>query len=175
MPTNWGPWIPNIKSASNFEAQERLIAAGFLKAIPDGIFGGDMMIALILYQRAHKLPATARVDERTQALLFPNNIVPTERKKPVRGFLNTFVGSTVFKYLVAMAATYIAAKLGLDPVEGKATIESVVAQLVGFAMLAWGAQESATPKVVTPEGRVTLSNMSAADQAAARALVTQNK
>lgn len=175
MPTNWGPWVPNVKSPSNGELQRRLIEKGFSLGPVDSVFGGDTMIALIRYQRSMKLPSTARVDERTQALLFPDNNVPTERKRPVKGFLNAFVGSTVLKYLVAMAATWAASKLGLDPVEGKATIESILVQLIGFVMLAWGAKESATPKVVTKDGRVPLDKMPTVDKAIAETLVVNNK
>lgn len=71
-------------------------------------------------------------------------------------FFSTFVASTAFKYIVAMVATYVANKLGLDPVEGKANIESILTQLIGVAMAIWGMWESSKDKLVLNGEKVTL-------------------
>lgn len=70
--------------------------------------------------------------------------LPRKETKPMRNWFNGFVTSTLFKYLVAMIATYIATKLGLE----SGAIEALLTQLVAVAMAAWGMWESSKDKVV---------------------------
>ncbi len=74
----------------------------------------------------------------------------------VKKLLSGFVTSTYFRYVVASAAGWLALKLGLDPTEGKATIEGAVSALFALGMLIWGGNESASEKAVAeaPDGTV---------------------
>ena len=74
------------------------------------------------------------------------------------------VASTMFKYLLAMAATYIATKLGLD----KGSVEGLLTQAVGLALGAWGMWESSKNKIVVDGRRVTIPP---ADKPAAERLI----
>lgn len=134
-------------------AQEELIKLGYDVGPEgaDGRIGAGTEKAIAAFQSDHGLSVTGKMDDATAELLFP-----LKRRPDVSKWFTTFVGTTAFKYLVAMLATYIAAKLGLDPVEGKATIEGVISQLVGVAMGIWGMWESTKSKVVVDGHKVKL-------------------
>lgn len=83
---------------------------------------------------------------------------------PKSNWLSSFVGTTAFKYIIAIGAGWLANKLGLDPTEGKASLEGIFSALVSAAMLAWGAWESSRSKLVVDGKKVSVSNMSDADQ-----------
>lgn len=94
-------------------------------------------------------------------------------------YLSTFVTSTAFKYLVGIVAGWLALKLGLDPTEGKASIQGALSALAGLGMLVWGAHESGVEKVVAKDldgnlVRTPLKDMPAATVEAVKT-VTENK
>lgn len=70
--------------------------------------------------------------------------------------MNSFVTTTLFKYIVAMAATFIASQFGLE--EGEVT--AILTQLIGVAMAIWGAWESSRNKVVVDGKRITIEKLS---------------
>lgn len=82
----------------------------------------------------------------------------------VKDWLNGFVGTTAGQYLIAMAATWLAAKMGLDPIEGKASIESIIVQIIGLVPAVWGIIQSARNKIVVANKVVSVSKLSMADQ-----------
>jgi len=83
---------------------------------------------------------------------------------PMSNWFSGLVASTMFKYLLAMAATYIATKLGLD----KGSVEGLLTQAVGLALGAWGMWESSKNKIVVDGRRVTIPP---ADKPAAERLI----
>ncbi len=84
-------------------------------------------------------------------------------------WLTTFVGTTAFKYLVAMVATFIATKLGLD----KGSIEGLLTQLVGIAMGVWGMWEASRQKIVINGDKVAVSELTQTDKATVQAIVNK--
>jgi hypothetical protein len=86
-------------------------------------------------------------------------------------WMSTLVASTAFKYIVASVAGWLAAKLGLDPTEGAASIAGVISALVSLGMLVWGAYESSKSKVVVNGTRVPVSKMTPTDKATVATIV----
>lgn len=82
-------------------------------------------------------------------------------------WLSGIVASTGFKYVVAIAATWIAARVGVDA----GTLEGLISQAVGVLMGAWGMWEASKSKVVVDGVRVPLPQMSKADQEKVVAIV----
>lgn len=134
---------------------------------PDGIFGRDTIVALFEYEKRQFRPITVTIDERLEALVFPE----TKRRKSMNSqWLSGLVATTGFKYIVAMIATFVASKLGLEA----GSVEGIITQLIGVAAMVWGMWESARSKVVVDGVRVPLKNMPVEDKVAAKNLVDHN-
>lgn len=181
------------------ELQQRLISFGYPvgPSGADGRFGHDTLDAYNRFRASKgKPPVDFASMAQLNADLFPEEQPAPPPKKPsliemlalirdghsfLKGkpmnssWLTSFVGTTAFKYLVAMLATYVAGKLGLDPVEGKATIEGVLSQLIGVAMGIWGMWESSRNKIVLDGQKVSVSDLDAADTKAVKEIVATNK
>lgn len=78
----------------------------------------------------------------------------------IRAWVSGFVVSTGGKYLIAMAATYIATKLGLE----QGAIEAILVQGIGVIMLAWGAWEASRSKVAINGTKVSLKDLPVSTQ-----------
>lgn len=146
------------KTRANKELQKRL---GFSDIDADGIFGNETKRVLEAYQTRNNLPVTGVVDRATEDRLFPGNY---DRRTPSMNinsnWLSGIVASTGFKYLVAMAATWLATRLGLDA----GTLEGIITQAIGVLMGAWGMWEASKSKVVADGVRVPLAELSTADR-----------
>lgn len=141
----------------------------------DGILGSATIAAVVAAREHYALsPPGPRVDLSLLLALGVSSQTPRKETPVNSTWLSSFVGTTAFKYLVAMAATYLANKLGLDPVEGKASIEGILSQLVGVAMLIWGAWESSRNKVVLNGKRVSVSDLPAEDKSKVAEVVRDN-
>ncbi len=70
----------------------------------------------------------------------------------MRNWINGFVATTGFKYLVTMIAQFLAVKLGVD----QGATEGLLAQLVAVVMGAWGMYESSKSKVVVAGVKATI-------------------
>lgn len=153
------------KTKANKELQKRL---GFSDIDADGIFGSETKRVLEAFQARNNLPVTGVVDRATEDRLFPGNY---ERRTPSMNinsnWVSGIVASTGFKYFVAIAATWIAARVGVDA----GTLEGLISQAVGVLMGAWGMWEASKSKVVVDGVRVPLPQMSKADQEKVVAIV----
>ena len=150
--------------------QQALIAKGY-DCGPDGVdgvLGGDTATAIISFRADHGFSPEAIVDGDFIRLLDP---FPETPKGPtaMQNWLTGFVGTTAFKYLVAMVATFIATKLGLD----KGSIEGLLTQLIGVAMGAWGMWESSRQKIVINGEKVAVSDLTQTDKATVTAIVNK--
>lgn len=160
------------------EIQQRLIALGYPVGPygADGRFGTDSLAA---YNRFLASKGRPPVEGVSMAQL-NRDLFPEEQPKPiikppkgniVTNWFNSFVTTTAFKYLVAMAATYIATKLGLE----KGSVEGILTQLIAVAMGIWGAWESSRSKIVVDGKKVSVSDLSANDKAVVRDIVALNR
>lgn len=95
--------------------------------------------------------------------LFPMNVGSN--------WLSGIVASTAFKYVVAMIATFVASKIGVD----HGTIEGILTQLIGLLMGVWGAYESAKSKVVVNGQSVQVKDLPQSDQKAVVSAVADAK
>ena len=86
-------------------------------------------------------------------------------------WLSGIVASTGFKYVVAIAATWIAARLGVDA----GTLEGIITQAVALLMGAWGMWEAAKSKAVVNGQNVNLAKLPEADQAKVAEVVASAK
>lgn len=163
------PFIFGAKSKANAELQRRL---GFGPIDADGIFGTETKKALERFQENSGIPVTGAVDRATEDLLFPGNY---ERRTPSMqlssNWLSGIVASTGFKYVVAIAATWIAARLGVDA----GTLEGIITQAVALLMGAWGMWEAAKSKAVVNGQNVNLAKLPEADQAKVAEVVASAK
>jgi len=159
------------------QVQERLIALGYDVGPDgaDGVFGANTQKALFQFQADQRLPPTGQPDVATAAKLFPPKPKGLFPMNIGSNWFSGIVGSTLFKYAVAIVATWIANKLGLDPASGKATIEGVIMQLVGVAAAFWGANSAAQSKAVVNGHVVQLKDMPSSDQATIAAAVADAK
>lgn len=182
--TKYGPFYFGQKSASNEELQKRLLEKGyFIPGDVDGIFGRKTAEALARMQGAFGFPASGRVEGGIVQVLFPEGVytapvtVKRERRSTLMNsqWLSGIVASTAFKYAVAMAATWLAQKLGMDPVAGKVTIEGVLTQAIGVIAGVWGMWEASKSKIVVDGQRVKMSDLNTADQAKVEAIVEKAK
>lgn len=89
----------------------------------------------------------------------------------MQNWLNSLVASTAFKYLIAMAATWLATKLGVE----SAKLEGILSQLVGIAMGAWGMWESSRNKAVIKGVKVDLDKASPVTKAEITKAVEKEK
>ncbi len=80
------------------------------------------------------------------------------------------VGTTMFKYLVAMVATFIASKLGLE----HGAVEGILTQGIAVVVAAWGMWESSKSKLVVDGQRVLVKDLSASDKATVTSIVNKN-
>lgn len=76
-------------------------------------------------------------------------------------WLQNFVTGTAGRYLIAMAATWLANKLGFDPTEGRVAIEGVLVQGIGLVALVWGTVEAGREKVVVDGVKTPMKDLSA--------------
>ena len=67
-----------------------------------------------------------------------------QKGRPMRNWINGFVATTGFKYLVTMIAQFIAVQFNVDQGE----VAGIIAQLVAIGMGIWGMYESSKDKVV---------------------------
>ncbi len=88
----------------------------------------------------------------------------------MQNWISGLVFSTGGKYLVAMAATFIASKLGLE----QGSVEGILTQLVAVVMAAWGMWESSKSKVVVNGQRVLVKDLSATEKATVTNIVKNN-
>lgn len=157
--------------------QARLIELGYSCGPDgaDGVLGPASVEAIVAFRRDHHLSPEPLVDWDFMQALDPIP-EPSEKGQPkMKNWLTGFVGTTAFKYLVAMIATYAASKLGLDPVEGKATIEGVLTQLIGVVMGGWGMWEASRQKIVIGGEKVSVSDLTQTDKATVQAIVNKAK
>lgn len=77
-----------------------------------------------------------------------------QKGRPMRNWINGFVATTGFKYLVTMIAQFLAVKFGVD----QGSTEGLLAQLVAVVMGAWGMYESSKSKVVVGGVKATIPN-----------------
>lgn len=89
----------------------------------------------------------------------------------MRNWLNGFVTTTAFKYLVTMVAQFLAVKFGVD--EGDTT--GLIMQLVAVAMGIWGMYESSTNKIVVAGVKETIPHNASPAEAQAIAASVINK
>lgn len=171
--------------------QQALADNGFNPGVVDSVFGPATLNAINDARAAYKLEGINRVDaellERLgitkpkpakkpnllETLSVIKDIYALWKGKPMTSaWFTSFVGTTAFKYLVAMLATYIAGKLGFDPVEGKASIEGIITQLIGVVMGLWGAWESSRNKIVMDGKKVSVSDLTPAEKVAVKDIVS---
>jgi peptidoglycan hydrolase-like protein with peptidoglycan-binding domain len=183
-------------SDETMSLQRALILNGFDvgKDGADGIMGSDTIKAVIAAREHYGLakPSEPRIDlPLLLALGVRSKAAPPPKKpsfletlslvrdlydlwkgKPMNStWLTSFVGTTAFKYLVAMIATYIASKLGLD----KGSIEGILTQLVGVAMGVWGAWEASRSKIVIDGKKVSVSDLTTAEKNTVSNIVEDKK
>lgn len=170
------------------EIQQRLIDMGFLAPrdekgdrSDDGRFGERSMAAY-----NHFLASKGKPPHQGMILLaeLNANLFPEEQPAPkppkpkftrkgniMSNWFSSFVTTTAFKYLVAMAATFIATKLGLE----KGSVEGLLTQLIAVAMGAWGMWEASRDKIVLDGKKVSVSHLDAADAKAVKEIVATNQ
>jgi len=170
--TKYGPFIFGQKSESNIELQQRLAHAGYYTSTVDGIFGRDTASAITAMQIKKGYPATGRVDGAIVKDLFPEGVATQEKKKVVKSsWLSGIVGTTAFKYVVAMVATYIATKIGID----QASLEALIVQLVGVAAGVWGMWEASKSKIVIEGQKISVNDLTTAQQVEVKEMVADVK
>ena len=146
------------------QVQDRLVELGYDVGPDgaDGVFGKNTQTALLRFQSNHGLAPTGQPDQATAAKLFPPKPKRTFSMNIGSNWISGIVGSTAFKYLVAMVATFIASKIGLD----QGSVEGIITQLVAVAMAVWGMFSASQSKAVV-NGQVTLlKDMAVSDQKA---------
>jgi hypothetical protein len=94
-----------------------------------------------------------------------------QKGRPMRNWINGFVATTGFKYLVTMIAQFIAVQFGVD--EGE--VAGVIAQIVAIAMGVWGMYESSKSKVVMNGVKQSIPNDATPAEAKAIATTVINK
>lgn len=94
-----------------------------------------------------------------------------QKGKPMRNWINGFVATTGFKYLITMIAQFLAVKFGVD--EGETT--GLIAQLVAVIMGAWGMYESSKSKIVIAGVKETIPADATPTEAKAIATAAINK
>lgn len=170
--------------------QQALADNGFNPGVVDSVFGPATLNAINDARAAYKLEGINRVDaellERLgitkpkppkkpnflETLSVIKDLYDLWKGKPMNStWLTSFVGTTAFKYLVAMLATYIASKLGLD----KGSIEGILTQLIGVAMGVWGAWEASRSKIVMNGEKVSVSDLSTAEKKVVADIVEAKK
>lgn len=164
------------------EIQRWLIAQNYLAAVDDngrpnddGVFG---TVSLAAYNRARAAKGLKPHEgiltlTEINAVLFPEEqpaLAPKRKGNTMSNWFSSFVTTTAFKYLVAMAATFIATKLGLE----KGSVEGLLTQLIGVAMGGWGMWEASRNKIVMDGKKVSLSHLDASDAKAVKDIVSTN-
>lgn len=124
----------------------------------DGVLGGKSAQAIRLYRKDHGLSEAAVVDAKLLRLLNLNQ--EQSKVNTSNNWLSSLVASTAGKYIIAMIATFIASKLGLE----QGSVEGILVQLIGVAAGLWGAWEASRSKVVVNGTKVTLDKMTTANQ-----------
>lgn len=149
--------------------QARLIELGYSCGPDgaDGVLGEDSAIAIAAYRRDHNMSPEPVVDRAFIESLNP----PVPKGPNMQNWLTSFVGTTAFKYLVAMVATFVATKLGLE----KGSVEGLLTQLIGVAMGAWGMWEASRQKIVINGDKVAVKDLTQADKATVQAIVNKAK
>lgn len=134
----------------------------------DGVLGEDTKKALIAFQQRERLNVNGVLDTPTITRLFS-----FERKTKMVGnnWLSGIVASTAFKYVVALIAGFIAAKLGVE----KGSVEGVLTEIVGVLMGVWGMYESSKSKVVVNGQSVQVKHLDPAAQKEVVAAVADAK
>ena len=89
-------------------------------------------------------------------------------------WFSSLVASTAGQYVIAIVATWIAQKLGLDPTTGQAPITAVIVQILGVIPMMLGIREAAKSKVVVNGTKVSLKSMPVADQQAVAQIAAKN-
>lgn len=172
------------------------------KSAADGTFGTDSLAAFnrFLAQKG-KPPIGPKEWTLTQisAALFPEDAPPPPAPKPpsifstlsvvlsilqvlkgrpmdtsASNWFSSLVASTAGQYVIAMVATWIANKLGLDPTTGHVTVEGVIVQLLGVIPMILGIREAAKSKVVVNGTKVSLKSMPVADQQTVAQIAAKN-
>lgn len=118
-----------------------------------------------------KEAASSIKDELESAAQRFKDLFPQQEGRPMRNWLNTFVTTTAFKYVVTMVAQFLAVKLGLE--EGEIT--GIILQIVAVAMGIWGMAESAKSKIVVNGVKHNIPNDATVSEAKAIAANTIEK
>lgn len=163
------------------EVQEELIRLRFDVGPrgADGDFGPDSWKGLNEYLKSigrTPIPETLQ-DASHLVMVLPLIFHPKENnvEDPAKpNWLSGFVLSTAGQYLIAIVATFIASKLGLDPTTGKADVAAVIVQIVGLIPAAWGIWQSAKSKLVVNGVKVSVAKMSPTDQATVAAIADKH-
>jgi hypothetical protein len=90
-----------------------------------------------------------------------------------KNWLNGFTTSTAGQYIVAMAATWLAAKMGLDPTTGQANIAAILVQIIGLIPAVWGVIQSARNKIVVANKVVAINKLTETDKEAVVQIVAK--
>lgn len=149
--------------------QQALINAGY-EVGPDGadgVLGKNTAAAIKAFRKANGMSEAAVIDT---PLLRALNLTGSSTMSISANWFSTFVASTAFKYILAMVATFIASKIGVD----HASLEGILTQLIGVAAGVWGMYESSKSKIVVNGEKVNLAKVSAADQAKAAEIVAKH-
>lgn len=145
--------------------QEALARSGDYAGTVDGIFGPQTKAAIRNFRARHGMGSELIIDNWLLDSL--NLRRSTPKGNPMSNWLTTFVTTTAFKYLVAMAATFIAAKLGIE----QGSVEGILTQLVAVAMGVWGMWESSRQKIVINGEKVSVSKLTPSEKATVASIV----
>lgn len=193
------PYTFGTKSDANAALQQALTAHGFDTKGADGIFGRNTRDAVEAAQQYFSI-APADGVPRADLLAFLGLTASAPLPKPsifsnlsmllsifnlwqsLKGnpmdtsnnWFSTLVASTAGQYLIAIAATWIAQKLGLDPTTGHVTVAAVIVQVLGIVPAILGVIEAAKSKVVVNGVKVSLKSMPTTDQQAVAQIAAKN-
>jgi hypothetical protein len=118
----------------------------------DGILAGKSALAIRLYRRDNRLGDRPVVDAK---LLDHLKLREPEMNNTSNNWLSGIVTSTAGQYILAMIATFIASKLGVD----KGDVTAILVQVIGIVPMIYGMWQASRSKVVVNGTVVPLSHM----------------
>jgi peptidoglycan hydrolase-like protein with peptidoglycan-binding domain len=149
--------------------QKALIAQGYDLG-PDGAdgYGGkDTLKAVNKFQADNGLPVGPVITSEFRRKLFKESEVENPASS---NWFSMLTGSTFFQYLIAMVATFIASKLGIE----KGDVLALITQIIGIIPAAIGVWNAARSKVVVNGTVVPLKAMPLADQSTVATIAKKN-
>lgn len=120
---------------------------------------------------AEKLRPVTDADDLQSVSQQLKDLLPQQKGRPMRNWLNGFVTTTAFKYLITMIAQFLAVKFGVD----QGSTEGLIAQLVAVAMGFWGMWESSKDKIIVAGVKGTIPHDATPTEAKAIATAVINK